>query len=176
MPTSTLRLATLTDADLLAQMGAETFFDTYASANTPEDMAAYLSKWFSPGQLAGELADPQTCFVIAERDGQPAGFAKLHAGEVGSGVSGERPIELARIYSRKQWIGLGVGGALMQGCLDEAGRRNHDVIWLGVWEHNIRAQAFYRRWGFEQVGTQSFQLGSDLQHDYVLQRPVQITR
>ena len=61
----------------------------------------------------------------------------------------------------------------MKACLYEAEKRSCDTIWLGVWEHNPRARAFYRKWGFVEVGTQLFQLGDDLQNDLLMQRPVE---
>ena len=60
----------------------------------------------------------------------------------------------------------------MQRCLDEAAARDQRTIWLGVWERNARAIAFYRRWDFADVGSQSFQLGGDLQSDRVMVRRV----
>jgi ribosomal protein S18 acetylase RimI-like enzyme len=84
---------------------------------------------------------------------------------------GEAPaIEIARLYASRRWIGAGVGAALMQRCLDDAAARGCGTVWLGVWERNARAIAFYERWGFTRVGSQSFQLGSDLQTDHVMAR------
>jgi GNAT superfamily N-acetyltransferase len=77
---------------------------------------------------------------------------------------------LLRLYTRKEWIGCGVGAALMQACIDEAKQRGCDTLWLGVWEHNARARAFYGRWGFQQAGSHIFQLGDDPQTDFLLQR------
>lgn len=153
-------------------MGRRTFYETFAADNTPENMAAYLAASFGPDIQAAELADPAACFLMAEIDHSPVGYASLYAGEPPAGVSGTRPIELVRIYALKEWLGHGVGAALMQACLAEAGKRGHDTIWLGVWEHNPRAQAFYRKWGFVEVGTQVFQLGDDPQRDLLMQRNV----
>jgi diamine N-acetyltransferase len=88
-------------------------------------------------------------------------------------VSSVNPIEIVRLYARKDWLGRGVGAMLMQACLDEAVKQDCDTVWLDVWEQNAPARAFYRKWGFVEVGTQLFQLGGDLQHDLLLQRPVQ---
>jgi len=171
-PSLSLRYATAADNLLLAQIGAETFRDTFASQNTPQDMAAYLAESFSPQKQAAELAEPGSVFILAERGGEVVGFVRLHEGVASTGVTGSHPIELVRIYARKPYIGQGVGAALMQASLDLAAKRNCDTIWLGVWEKNPRGVAFYRKWGFEQVGTQSFKLGDDLQHDHVMQRAV----
>ncbi len=170
-----IRYATPADNTLLAELGAQTFYETFAANNTPEDMAAYLAASFSPAKQAAELADPASTFLIAKSEGSVIGYARLKVGQPTRGVTGVRPIEIVRLYARQDWLGQGVGARLMQACLDEAVKQGCDTVWLDVWEQNARARAFYRRWGFVEVGTQLFQLGSDLQHDLILQRSVSQT-
>jgi len=165
-----VRYATAEDAALLADLGARTFRETFSAENTPQDMAAYLSASFSANRQAAELADPRSVFFIAEVDAQAVGYAQLHASEPAEGVTGERPIELVRIYTLQEWAGRGVGPRLLEACIAEAQGREHDVLWLGVWERNLRAQGFYRKWGFVEVGAHTFQLGSDPQTDLVMQK------
>jgi GNAT superfamily N-acetyltransferase len=172
LETLTIRTATAADAELLAEIGRETFFDTFAPDNTPEDIAAYLSAAFGPEQQARELADPNGRFLIAEAAGQAAGFAYVHQGPGPEGVGGQRPMEIGRIYARRAWIGQGVGARLMRACLEAAAEAGCDVIWLGVWERNPRAIAFYHKWGFAEAGAQVFWLGADKQRDLVLARRV----
>lgn len=166
----TLRRATLDDASLLAELGARTFRETFAADNTAEDMASYLASSFNLEIQSAELVDPGYKFLIAEVDGLAAGYAVLHAGEAAEGVAGTNPIELVRLYVSSEWLGRGVGEVLMRACLDEARKDGHETIWLGVWERNARAQAFYRKWNFRAVGEHSFQLGSDEQRDILMER------
>jgi len=168
----TLRYGTALDNVLLAEIGRETFADTFGPDNTPEDMAAYLAGAFGPEQQAAELADPRVRFLIAEAEGEPAGFCQLKFGPGPVVVGGARPMEIVRIYARQAWIGKGVGARLMRAALAEAANAGCDVVWLGVWERNPRAIAFYRKWVFEAVGAQTFLLGSDLQRDVVMARAV----
>jgi diamine N-acetyltransferase len=170
-----IRHATSADNILLADLGRQTFYETFAADNTPADMAAYLAASFSPDKQAAELADPVSTFLIAEGNDIAIGYARLKAGQSAAGVTGRRPIEIVRLYARKNWLGQGVGAQLMQACLDEATKQGCDTIWLDVWEQNERARAFYCKWGFVEVGTQLFQLGSDLQHDLILQRAIHPT-
>lgn len=169
-PAFRLRTAGPADNVLLSALGAETFADTFGPDNTPEDLAAYLAASFSPEIQARELAEPGSVFLILEADGVPAGFAHLKQGPAPAAVAGGRPLEIARIYARKPWLGKGVGARLMQACLAEAAAQGCDVIWLGVWGRNPRAIAFYQRWGFGKVGTQTFQLGADAQSDWIMAR------
>jgi GNAT superfamily N-acetyltransferase len=167
-----VRYATPADNRLLAWLGAETFSDAFGPDNTPENMALYLQASFSPEIQADELADAATCFLIAEVDGQPAGYARLREGQPGQALPEARPIEIVRFYARLAWIGHGVGATLMRACLREAQKRNCDTIWLDVWEKNQRARAFYMKWGFQEAGTQPFRLGEDIQTDLIMVRAV----
>lgn len=160
------------DAALLAELGARTFSETFAPDNSASDMSAYLASAFSSEQQAAELADSSSLFLIAEKDGNALGYAMLRSGNVLESVTGDKPIEVVRLYVLQASLGSGVGAALMQACIDEARRRGYKTLWLGVWEHNARAQAFYRKWNFTEIGTHIFQLGDDPQTDILMQRSV----
>lgn len=167
---SSIRRATTDDASLLAELGARTFYDTFVDHTQPEDMAAYLAATFDPEIQAAELADPLSSFFIAETDGAVSGYAQLRAGEAEPCVSGRKPVELVRLYVSQQWLGRGVGQALMRACVDEARRAGYETMWLGVWEHNGRAQSFYRKWNFQVVGDHIFRVGADPQTDLIMER------
>jgi diamine N-acetyltransferase len=170
IPDVTIRRGTLADAALLSELGARTFSETFAADNAPEDLAAYVATSFNLAQQTSELEDPGSSFLIAEVNGQAAGYAKLHDGEPEKGVEGAKPIELVRLYVSRDWLGRGVGEQLMRACIDEARQTGHETLWLGVWERNARAQAFYRKWNFRAVGEHMFQLGADLQRDILMER------
>ena len=171
-PELTIRRGAAEDAGLLAELGARTFSEAFAADNTLEDMAAYLASAFSPAQQAAELADPHCLFQIAETNGVAVGYAMLRSGNAPNGVTGEKPIELVRLYVSRESLGSGAGAALMQACIDEAKQRDYETLWLGVWEHNHRARAFYRKWNFIEVGKHVFQLGNDPQTDILMQRSI----
>lgn len=167
-----IRRAKMDDAGLLAELGARTFSETFAADNSPADMAAYLASSFSEAQQAAELADPHSTFHIAETDRVAVGYAMLRSGSALDSVTDDEPIELVRLYVSRECLGRGVGAALMRVCVSEASRRGHRTLWLGVWEHNHRAQAFYRKWNFHEVGTHIFQLGEDAQTDILMERSI----
>ena len=175
-PSVTIRRATLEDAKLLAHLGARTFQETFAHENTDENMAAYVASAFNVTQQTAELNDPASIFLLAEVGGVIAGYAKLYAGAPPEGIQGPKPTELVRLYASQEWIGRGVGQALMQACLDASRSGGYETIWLGVWERNGRARVFYEKWGFRAVGEHVFQLGSDPQRDILMERPIDIER
>lgn len=168
----TIRQAGIGDHERIATLARETFVDSFAADNRPEDMAAYLAKAFSPSIQAAELTEPSSLFLIAETEDKPAGYARLLEASAPPCIQAKKPIQLSRLYARKRWIGRGVGAALMTACIDEATRRQCDGIWLGVWGRNTRAIRFYSHWGFMQRGTQPFVLGNDRQTDLILWLPL----
>jgi len=172
LPNLVIRHGKANDAALLAELGARTFSETFAPNNSPADMTAYLVSAFSPAQQAAELADADCLFLIAETNSVVVGYAMLRFGNVLDSVTGDRPIELVRLYVSQESLGSGVGAVLMKACINEAKQRGYETLWLGVWEHNHRARAFYRKWNFHEVGTHIFQLGDDPQTDILMQRAV----
>lgn len=172
-----IRQATGDDAGLLAELGERTFYDAFAEQNCPEDLAAFLQKTYGLQQQSAELADPCSTFLIAEIDQVAVGYTKLFCGEPPTCISMQSSsIEIARFYSAKEYIGRGVGPALMQACLNEVHRGGFQTVWLGVWEKNPRAIAFYRKWGFAPVGSHIFVVGSDLQTDILMIKDLNETR
>jgi ribosomal protein S18 acetylase RimI-like enzyme len=172
MNSLTIRQATATDAKVLTDLAYTTFWDAFAHhpKNAPDDLNHYMRQAFSHDQIAAELQDEKCIFLIAELDGEPAGYAKLISDVIEPGINSERPIELNRLYSHQQFLGKGIGQGLMDACIERAKRENRDVMWLGVWEYNPRAKRFYEKNGFRVVGSHVFQLGEDAQTDLLMQK------
>lgn len=170
-----VRRAAAADVALLAELGARTFVDAFSADNDPQDLERYVADAFSHERIATELAQDGSVFLVAHDDAYasaPVGYCRLQRGATDDSVDARTPIELVRIYIEPATTGRGYGSALLQACLDEAARGGHDVIWLGVWEHNLRARRFYERWGFRHVGDHTFMLGRQRQRDHVMARPV----
>jgi len=166
--------ATLDDDSLIADMGARTFEAAFGADNRPEDIKQYLSLNFSKTHIKAQLSDPSSIFLLACEDSKAVGYVMLRVSKKPMAVTGIKPVELVRLYIEEDIIGKGYGSALMNSCLEEAKKKGHQTIWLGVWQKNLRAIRFYENWGFRKVGTKEFILGSDLQHDYIMARPVEM--
>ena len=129
-------------------------------------MEYFLTHQFPKDMLVAEVRSPGSLFLLAYLDGQVAGYARLYESEAPEALRGGRSIEIVRLYSEQFGIGRGVGQALMEGCIGKAREMGKEWIWLGVWAHNHRAIAFYRKWGFEKFGEHIFILGHDPQTDW----------
>lgn len=169
-----IRQAKPEDAKLLTDLSYTTFWDAFAHhpKNAPDDLAHYMRQAFSIEQIAVELADRNSIFLISSIEDRPAGYAKLIVDSIEEGIAATRPVELSRLYSHQQYLGKGVGQNLMDACFDRAREDGRDVMWLGVWEFNPRAQRFYEKNGFRVVGKHTFVLGSDPQTDLLMQKSI----
>lgn len=170
-----IRAAVVDDAPLLSRLGAATFRDTFENENTPDDMASYLADAFTPERQAAEITDPAGLVLLAEHDGESGaaelvGYAHLVAEGAPPAVQGPAPIELKRLYVARPWHGRRVAQALMDAALNAARARGARTLWLGVWERNPRAVAFYLKYGFVRAGEHTFALGGDRQTDWLLAR------
>lgn len=168
--TAAIRAAGVADAPWLAALAERTFRETYAAENTPENMERYVAEHFGAARQAHELDDPALRTLVAEVNGAAAGYAQLAWSPAPPCVVGAKPIEITRFYVDRPWHGTGLAQSLMAALLRDAAAAGAGTAWLGVWERNPRAIAFYRKSGFIEVGTHTFLLGADPQRDLVLAR------
>lgn len=166
-----IRKAHISDNQVLLKIGRQTFIDTYASKNTPENMASYLEKNFSEKQVSDEISDANNLFLLLENPTEIVGYAKLRYNP--EALSDRKAIEIERFYVTQDFHGQGLGVVLMDGCVAHAKALGNDVIWLGVWEENPRAISFYKKMGFEIFDTHHFVLGDDAQIDYLMKKELE---
>lgn len=160
------------DARRLADLAEATFRIAFAHANSAEHMARHCTDSYGAAIQAREIADPDRLSLLCEDRGELVGYAQLHWAAAPACVAASRPGEIQRLYVIEAWHGKGVAQALMAASLDALARRGSDVAWLGVWEHNPRAIAFYAKSGYTTVGEHVFELGGDPQRDVVMIRPL----
>jgi diamine N-acetyltransferase len=165
-----IRQAGAGDAELVATLSRKTFYDTYVNYNSRENMDQFLTEQFTHERLVTEVAQPWHLFYLAYLNEEIAGYVKLRESAVPAELRHEACIEVARIYAVQNAIGKGVGGRLMQTCIDVARQKGKTILWLCVWPPNQRALDFYLKWGFEKCGEQEFMLGNDRQTDWVMMK------
>ena len=169
---ASIRQAVPSDASALAVLAERTFRDTFEAMNSADDMAMHCSLTYGAAQQLAEISYPAMHTLVCEEAAQLIAYAQIRWDHAPACVVGERPGEIQRLYLDRPWHGKGIAQQLMAACLQELEAHACDVVWLGVWERNWRAQAFYRKFGFTEVGDHVFMLGSDAQRDLILVRPL----
>ena len=161
------------DAAELAAFAARTFAEAFAADNDPDDLQAHLSSSYTPEQQAAELADPSMTTILARSQGELLAYAQVRRSSPPSCVTQSAPIELYRFYLDSRAHGSGLAAELMQAVHQVARDFEAHHIWLGVWEQNPRAIAFYEKEQFVDVGNKEYMVGPDRQIDRVLVTRVQ---
>ena len=171
--TIAIRRATAADAARLAAFAERTFVETFGNANRPDDLREHVESSFGAAKQGAEIADADTATWLAEdAHGVLVGYVQVRRKRIPDCVDGERPIEVHRFYVDRPAHGTGLARELMATAFAQAREWGGDVVWLGVWEENARAIAFYRKCGFVDVGSIDFFVGSDRQTDRVLAAPL----
>lgn len=166
--TITIKQCTLEDSRKLQQISYETFTDTFEHQNSPENMNTYLERAFNLQQLEKELANPSSQFFFVYFNQEVAGYLKVNTNDAQSEEMGDESLEIERIYIKNNFQKHGLGKYLLNKAVEIALEHNLKKIWLGVWEKNENALAFYHKMGFLQTGSHSFYMGDEEQTDYIM--------
>lgn len=165
--TISCRTADKADGPALAGMGRRCFVETFGGHFPANDMAIHLTRMFGRDGLPAELEDPACRIRMAEENGEIAAYLKL--APMGLPVAhAPGALEIKQLYVLQPWQGAGVAAALMDWAIETGGAEGAPALYLSVWEHGVRAIAFYRRQGFEKVGEAPFVLGTRSYRDPVM--------
>jgi diamine N-acetyltransferase len=168
----TLRYANADDAELIAGLSRQTFYESFAAHNTKEDMDKFMSEQFTKEALMKEVITPGNIFLLAYADNAVTGYVRMRESKNPPELGDVNAIEIARIYASANFIGKGIGNALMQKCIAIAKEKRKQTTWLGVWEKNWRAIDFYIKWGFKKFAEHDFVLGNDVQRDWLMKKDI----
>lgn len=158
----------LDDVERLQEIGKQTFYETFATENTEENMKKYLDEGFSLSKLIDELNNKNSEFYFAEIDNRVIGYLKLNFAESQTELKSEESLEIERIYVLNEYHGKKVGQLLYERAFSIARENKVNYLWLGVWEKNHRAISFYKRNGFKEFDKHIFRLGDDEQTDVMM--------
>ena len=161
------------DLEALRNIAWQTYDDTFRHFNTAANMDAYLASAFNREKLQAELANPHSTFFFLILEGALTGYLKLNDDSAQTDLNDPHALEIERIYVKRDFQGLGLGKALLGKAMDVARERRKRFVWLGVWEKNGNAIAFYKKMGFTQVGTHDFYMGKERQTDLIMRKEVQ---
>ncbi len=168
----TFRAATPEDAGMLAEMAARSFREAYHQVWEEPGLSDYIGRAFTLGQISAELSDPDSTFILLNRDGTPAGYAKLRRGHNPPDLDGTAAVQIQRFYLLAAHYGQGLGDHLMEHCLATARQQGFATVWLAVWPENARAVKFYQRWGFAVAGSYPFYHGNEVAQDWLMRKDV----
>lgn len=161
------RTPTEEDADRLVELARDTFIDTFGSLYSAEDLGAFLEKAFGESGLPRQISDPSFHLRVAEHEGDLIAFCKIGPFDLPHDTAGRRVIELYQLYVRKAWHGAGVAASLMDWAIERARDSDAQDIYLSVFSGNHRAQRFYARYGFEEVGQYGFVVGNHIDDERI---------
>ena len=158
------------DLKTVQLIARETFYETFAAANTAADMKKYLEENFSDEKIMAELCNPDSVFCIAWEGETPVGYLKVNAGLAQTELQDESALEIERIYVTNAYHGKKVGQLLYEKALEIAHCQKKSYIWLGVWESNSKAMRFYEKNGFVAFDKHIFRFGEDEQTDIMMKK------
>ncbi|OBA91962.1 acetyltransferase [Mycobacteriaceae bacterium 1482268.1] len=174
-----VEVTTATAAELpeLADVAARTFPLACPPSVTEANVAAFIAETLTQAHFARYLDDPDRLVLAARRDGRIIGYAMLIRGvpdddDVQKAVSVRPAVEISKMYVLADDHGAGASAALMGEAIRGARALGAKCVWLGVNQHNRRAQRFYAKRGFTINGAKTFRLGTEIENDYVMVRPV----
>lgn len=160
----------ISDLYCLQELASQVFMETFSEGNSAKEMSAYISERFSQKQLFSELSNPLSQWYFATERGRKLGYLKLNFGSAQTESFDHEAIELERIYVLREFHGKGYGQLLLNKAINLSKEYDANFLWLGVWEHNHKAVAFYKKNGFEVFGDHIFQLGNEPQTDWLMKR------
>ncbi|MFC4321273.1 GNAT family N-acetyltransferase [Litchfieldia salsa] len=164
----TIKKCSLEDLRTLQEISYDTFNETFKDQNSSENMNAYLEKAFNIKQLETELSNSSSEFFFVYFNHEIAGYIKINTSDAQTEEMGDDSLEIERIYIKSKFQKHGLGKILLNKAIEIATERHKKKIWLGVWEKNENAIAFYHKMGFVQTGAHSFYMGDEEQKDFIL--------
>lgn len=168
--TMTIKKCTLEDSRELQEISVDTFYETFKDQNSPEQINTYLEREFNLQQIKKQLANRSSQFFFVYVNHEVAGYLKVNTDDAQSEKMGDESLEIERIYVKEKYQKHGLGKNLLNKAVEIAIEHKKKKIWLGVWEENENAIAFYKKKGFVQTGTHTFYMGDEEQVDLIMTR------
>jgi ribosomal protein S18 acetylase RimI-like enzyme len=169
-----IRLAVPADIHVLAQLGRETFLETwvdgFAMGYAKDDVEAHLASAFEPSRMARELASSAYHVLVADSGDTLLGSAWSGPCSLPHDEVRAEHGELKRLYVRLSAQGLGLGRLLLERSLAWVEEAFAGPVWLGVWSGNTKAQKLYERHGFHKVGEYEYRVGATRDREFIFRR------
>ena len=165
-----IRKVEIADVEVLAKIAKQTFRETFAHDNTEEQLREYFEEAYNLRVLSTELENPESETYYIMHEEEIAGFLKVNWGNAQTERELENAFEIQRLYVLQTYQGFGLGKQLFEFALELAEKNGFSWAWLGVWEHNTKAQSFYNRDAFEKFSQHRFMVGQKVDTDWLLKK------
>jgi ribosomal protein S18 acetylase RimI-like enzyme len=162
--------STIEDVRIVTQIAKATFFETFAQDNSPDDMDKYAEQNLNEDKFREQLSNADSEFYIVYEEEIPVGYMKLNFGQAQTELRDESSMEIERIYVKRKYHGKKYGQHLHEKAVEVARKRKVIYLWLGVWEHNLKAIGFYEKNGFVAFDKHVFKVGTDEQVDVMMKK------
>ncbi len=160
----------------LLQISRETFCAAFAADNNPDDFRTYIQEAFSEKTLEKELRNMDSFFFFVYVGSTLVGYFKLNEGVAQNEFQNPNEVELERIYVLEKYQGKKIGLWMLNTIKKMCLQRGKTYVWLGVWEENKRAIAFYKKQGFTKIETHPYFVGKDKQTDWLMRFDLSILK
>jgi diamine N-acetyltransferase len=152
----------------LQKICKETFLAAFAKDNTEQNINDYFEKAFSIKSLSKQINNLESRFYFVHHEQELCAYFKINIGKSQTEIQGADGLEIERLYIYPKYQNQGLGEIILNEVKIKAVLENKKYIWLGVWEHNLKAIKFYERSGFVQFDSHIYHLGDDAQTDWMM--------
>jgi len=150
--------ASIHDAQVLTELGAETFYNSHKDSAPTHELATYIRKIYSIDAIKKELANPENIYHLIKYENKVAGFSKMELNTKHASIEMENVSKMDQIYLLDSFHGLKLGAKLLNYNIEYSKSCGQNGMWLVVWVGNIAAIKFYEKFGFHIVTRSEFHL------------------
>ncbi len=134
---------------------------TFSKVLSPERLEYLFQMMYNEHKLLEQVNDPHNNFYMLTHNGQDIGYAHL--------VFENQWVKLEKLYVLQLMQGKGCGLYLLRTICSIAANQPQKKLRLQVNRKNQNAISFYRKFGFEILKAQDFDVGGGhLMEDYIM--------
>lgn len=165
-----IRIAEKRDVKSLTKLAIETYTDAFGDSIEASELAAHVATNLSESCI--ETFILKDVVLVAELEDQMIGFVHFSDINIPVETPTNKSRTLRRLYVHRDFQNKGVGSSLMGAALEHPLLKGAEYIYLEVWEYNVGAQRFYKRYGFEKIDQRRFVLpsGAEADFDFIMVR------
>jgi len=164
----------VSDVEQLQALAIKTYHETFAATNSDSLLNQYYEQSLNLEKLKSQLQNTKSefYFITSGENKEVAGFLKLNIGDAQTDILDPNALEVEKIYILRDFVGQGLGKEMIEFSIERAKQQQKVYLWLGVWEGNTSAIQFYSKMGFDKFGEHGFNMGGEIQTDFLLKKTI----